>query len=87
MKRTVNTVKEFCVKEIVMPFVLRKDHPGGSYPTYVAVAPGFESHIRPQSVTYDPDLERATRFQTREDAERVRAMLSGGQGTVTIIEG
>jgi hypothetical protein len=68
-----------------MPFVLRKDYPGGTYPTYVAVVPGFESHVQPQSVNYDPELERATRFQTREEAEQVQVKLSGGQGTITIV--
>jgi hypothetical protein len=72
--------------EVVMPYVLRKDYPGGSYPTYIAVGAGYENHIGRLSVKYDPDLENATRFQTRQEAERVQAMLSGGQGTITVIE-
>jgi hypothetical protein len=30
-----------------MPFVLRKEHPGVGYSTYVVVTPGFENHIHP----------------------------------------
>jgi len=30
-----------------MPFLLRKEHPGVSYPTYIAVQPGFENHFDP----------------------------------------
>jgi hypothetical protein len=67
-------------------FVLRNDHPGAGYPTYITVTTGFENHINPQTVGYDPGRERAYRFHTREEAERVQVMLSGGTGRITIEE-
>jgi hypothetical protein len=67
-----------------MPFVLRKEHPASPYPRYVAVRPAFENHVNPNAVDYDPDMARATRFRSREEAERWQAELTGGSGTVVI---
>jgi hypothetical protein len=53
---------------IVMPFLLRKDYPGDRS-QYVAVLPGYENHIGPESVTFDPDKTRATPFLTWQEAE------------------
>jgi hypothetical protein len=67
-----------------MPFILRKEHPAAGYSTFVAVTPGFENHVNPMPVNYSPHRSDATRFSTREQAERWQRVLSGGAGTVEI---
>jgi hypothetical protein len=66
-----------------MPFILRKEGPGGSA-TYVVVPPGCENHFDPGAVTYDPDRTRATRFHTWAEAVQWRTVLCRGPGTVAI---
>jgi hypothetical protein len=68
-------------------YIVRKDYaaPGPPYPTYI-VALLDEEHLTPMSVQYDPDQARATRFSTREKAEKVRTMLDDGKDSLTVIE-
>jgi hypothetical protein len=66
-----------------MPFILRKEGPGGRV-TYLVLTPGSENRFDPNAVAYNPDRTRATRFHTWAEAVRWRTVLCRGPGTVAI---
>jgi hypothetical protein len=69
-----------------MPFILRKTNPSGSR-TYLTVLPEYGTQIRPESMSYDPNPERATQFSSRQEAEQVQdALRRGSPRPITIVE-
>jgi hypothetical protein len=69
-----------------MAFVLCKEQPDRDQPGYIKVLRGFENLVNQSAVTYEQDIARATRFNSREAAERWQAVLSRGSGTVELVE-
>jgi hypothetical protein len=69
-----------------VPFVIRREFQGSGYPRYLAVDPGIGNHVNPRSLRWEPEVTKATRFFTREEAEQCMATVGGGSGTSEIEE-
>ena len=72
-----------------MKFVLYKmyaDPEMSGSTRFVSVREGFENYIYRDSVRYEPDIDRATRFDTRYQATLWQAALDGIGGRIHVVE-
>jgi hypothetical protein len=69
-----------------MPFILRKDHKHGA-PQYLAIRSGFRHRVEAIGAKWLPDDSQATRFDTLDEAERWRNILSGEPDVVLVSVG
>jgi hypothetical protein len=68
-----------------MKYILRRDWLGTS--RYAVITPGFEKRVDPIGAKgYDKEIQNATRFETRELAERWQALLGGGMSRMIVLE-
>jgi hypothetical protein len=67
-----------------MNFIIRKELAGTE--RYIVVDRHFARTFNPGAVRYDPDINYATRFEDRQDAERwVSALCGGSDGSFMIV--